>query len=58
MEKLNNFNLAPASCDGAAATIVRVGLSTRATIVVGSATARAGNSVPLERTVADVLGCG
>ncbi len=48
--------LAPAPCNGTAATIVRVSLSTRSAIVVRCTAARAGYSVPLKRTVADVLG--
>ena len=47
--------LTSAASNGAATTVVRICLSTRLTIVVGSATSRARHTVPLKRTVADVF---
>lgn len=48
----------PTQCDGAAATVIGVGLSTTLAVVVGGTASRAGHSVPLQRTVADVAGGG
>ncbi|KAF5463392.1 hypothetical protein F2P56_019311, partial [Juglans regia] len=48
----------PASCDTAAATAIGVGLSTTLAVVVGGPASRAGHSVPLQRTVADVAAGG
>lgn len=50
--------LTPAARDGTAATSVGVSWSTRAAVVVRLTAAGAGDTVPLERTVADVAGGG
>lgn len=51
-------NLTPAPCDGTAAAAIGVGLSTGLAIVVGGTAPGAGDSVPLQRTVADVVAGG
>ena len=51
-------NSAPATCDGAAAAPVGVGLSTGAAVVVGRAAPRARHIVPLQSAVADVAARG
>lgn len=48
----------PAASDGATAARVRIRLSPGFAIVVGRAASRAGDSVPPQRTVANVLGGG
>ncbi|KAA8536842.1 hypothetical protein F0562_029320 [Nyssa sinensis] len=48
----------PAASNGTATAGVGIGLSTGPAIVVGGAATGAGDSVPLQRTVADVLGGG
>ena len=47
-------SLSPASCDGTASSTIRISLRPRPAIVIGSATSRAGHSVPPQRTVANV----
>lgn len=50
--------LAPAAGDGAASAAVGVGLGTGPAVVVGGASAGAGDAVPAQRLVADVAGGG
>lgn len=55
-KKKRKKNLAPAPCNGTAATSIRISLSPSSAIIVRGTAARAGYSVPLKRTVADILG--
>ena len=48
-------SLTTATSNSTAATVVGVGLGTGLAVVVGRTPLRAGNSVPLQRTVAYVL---
>ena len=54
MERREDKNLTSAACDGTASSTIRISLSTRAAIVIGSATPRARHSVPPQGTVAYV----
>lgn len=56
MQKKFKENSAPAPCNTVATTAVRVSLSSGLAIVIGSAASGTWHGVPLQCTVADVLG--